>query len=53
MLVPLALGAILQKLLSSFVKAAVPALPLVSNIGIVLIVSAVVGASKARSFSLA
>ncbi|MGP4804355.1 bile acid:sodium symporter family protein [Agrobacterium cavarae] len=46
-LVPLALGAILQKLLPAFVKAAVPALPLVSVIGIVLIVSAVVGASKA------
>jgi len=46
-LIPLALGAILQKLLPAFVKAAVPALPLVSVIGIVLIVSAVVGASKA------
>ena len=46
-LVPLALGAALQKLLPVFVKAAVPALPLVSVAGIVLIVAAVVGASKA------
>jgi len=46
-MVPLALGAILQKILPGVVKAAVPALPLVSVIGIVLIVSAVVGASKA------
>ena len=46
-LIPLALGALLQKLLPTFVRAAVPALPLVSVIGIVLIVSAVVGASKA------
>lgn len=45
-LVPLALGAALQKVLPGVVKAAVPALPLVSVIGIVLIVSAVVGASK-------
>lgn len=46
-LVPLALGFLLQKLLPGVVKAAVPALPLVSVIGIVLIVAAVVGASKA------
>ncbi|WP_075292278.1 bile acid:sodium symporter family protein [Pararhizobium arenae] len=45
-LVPLALGFALQKLLPGVVKAAVPALPLVSVVGIVLIVSAVVGASK-------
>ncbi|MCP8897106.1 bile acid:sodium symporter family protein [Shinella daejeonensis] len=45
-LVPLALGFALQKLLPGVVKAAVPALPLVSVIGIVLIVAAVVGASK-------
>lgn len=45
-LVPLALGFALQKLLPGLVKAAVPALPLVSVAGIVLIVSAVVGASK-------
>ncbi|WP_210049576.1 bile acid:sodium symporter family protein [Neorhizobium petrolearium] len=45
-LVPLALGFALQKLLPGVVKAAVPALPLVSVIGIVLIVSAVVAASK-------
>ena len=36
----------LQKLLPGVVKAAVPALPLVSVAGIVLIVAAVVGASK-------
>ena len=46
-LVPLALGFLLQKLLPGLVKAAVPALPLVSVVGIVLIVAAVVGASKA------
>ena len=45
-LVPLALGFALQKLLPGVVKAAVPALPLVSVVGIVMIVSAVVGASK-------
>jgi BASS family bile acid:Na+ symporter len=45
-LLPLALGFILQKLLPGLVKAAVPALPLVSVAGIVLIVAAVVGASK-------
>lgn len=46
-LLPLALGFLLQKLLPGMVKAAVPALPLVSVTGIVLIVAAVVGASKA------
>lgn len=45
-LVPLALGALLQKLVPTIVKAAIPALPLVSVTGIVLIVAAVVGASK-------
>lgn len=45
-LVPLALGFALQKLLPGLVKTAIPALPLVSVAGIVLIVSAVVGASK-------
>ncbi|MBP1851384.1 bile acid:sodium symporter family protein [Rhizobium halophytocola] len=45
-LVPLALGVILQKLVPSVVRAAIPALPLVSVIGIVLIVAAVVAASK-------
>lgn len=45
-LVPLALGFALQKLAPSVVRAAVPALPLVSVVGIVLIVAAVVGASK-------
>ncbi|WLR93533.1 bile acid:sodium symporter family protein [Shinella zoogloeoides] len=45
-LLPLALGFLLQKLVPGIVKAAVPALPLVSVIGIVLIVAAVVGASK-------
>ena len=45
-LVPLALGIILQKLVPGLVKAAIPALPLVSVTGIVLIVAAVVGASK-------
>ena len=48
-LVPLALGFLLQKLLPGVVKAAVPALPLVSVAGIVLIVAAVVGASKPAS----
>jgi BASS family bile acid:Na+ symporter len=46
-LVPLALGAALQKLAPGIVKTAVPALPLASVVGIVLIVSAVVGGSKA------
>ena len=45
-LVPLALGVVLQKLLPSAVRAAVPVLPLVSVVGIVLIVAAVVAASK-------
>nr|WP_280517656.1 bile acid:sodium symporter family protein [Falsirhodobacter halotolerans] len=45
-LLPLALGFLAQKLLPSFVRAAIPALPLVSVTGIVLIVAAVVGASK-------
>lgn len=45
-LLPLALGIILQKLVPGLVKAAIPALPLVSVTGIVLIVAAVVGASK-------
>lgn len=45
-LFPLALGFVAQKLLPAFVRAAVPALPLVSVTGIVLIVAAVVGASK-------
>ncbi|OLP45070.1 bile acid:sodium symporter family protein [Rhizobium oryziradicis] len=46
-LAPLALGFLAQKLLPKMVRAAVPVLPLVSVIGIVLIVAAVVGASKA------
>lgn len=45
-LLPLFLGFIAQKLAPKAVRAAVPVLPLVSVIGIVLIVSAVVGASK-------
>lgn len=45
-LVPLALGVLAQKLIPGVVKAAVPALPLVSVTGIVLIVSAVVAGSK-------
>ncbi|MDF1632153.1 bile acid:sodium symporter family protein [Mycoplana sp. MJR14] len=45
-LLPLALGFALQKLMPGIVTAAVPALPLVSVTGIVLIVAAVVGASK-------
>lgn len=45
-LLPLALGFAAQKLVPAFVTAAVPALPLVSVAGIVLIVAAVVGASK-------
>lgn len=47
-LVPLALGALLQKIVPSLVKAAVPALPLVSVTGIVLIVAAVVAGSKGK-----
>lgn len=46
-LVPLALGFVLQKLVPGLVKAAVPMLPLVSVIGIVLIVAAVVAVNKA------
>ncbi|MGN7774369.1 bile acid:sodium symporter family protein [Phyllobacterium sp. 22552] len=45
-LLPLALGFLVQRLLPSIVKSAVPVLPLVSVVGIVLIVAAVVGASK-------
>jgi BASS family bile acid:Na+ symporter len=45
-LLPLAIGFAAQKLLPKVVKAAVPVLPLVSVVGIVLIVSAVVAASK-------
>ena len=45
-LVPLALGFALQRLAPGLVRGALPALPLVSVIGIVLIVAAVVGASK-------
>ena len=45
-ILPLALGAIAQKLLPRLVQIAIPVLPLVSVVGIVLIVSAVVGASK-------
>lgn len=46
-LVPLALGFILQKIMPGVVKAAIPALPLVSVVGIVLIVAAVVAVNKA------
>lgn len=45
-LLPLALGFLAQKLVPGLVRAAIPALPLVSVTGIVLIVAAVVGASK-------
>ncbi|KPF42134.1 bile acid:sodium symporter family protein [Rhizobium sp. AAP43] len=45
-LVPLSLGFAAQKLVPGLVAKAVPALPLVSVFGIVLIVAAVVGASK-------
>ncbi|MDR0253504.1 MAG: bile acid:sodium symporter family protein [Brucellaceae bacterium] len=45
-LVPLALGVLAQKLIPGIVKAAVPALPLISVTGIVLIVAAVVAGSK-------
>jgi BASS family bile acid:Na+ symporter len=45
-LVPLALGLLFQRFLPRIVKAAIPVLPLVSVVGIVLIVSAVVGASS-------
>lgn len=47
-LAPLALGFLLQKLLPNVVRAAVPALPLVSVVGIVLIVAAVVAVSKGK-----
>jgi BASS family bile acid:Na+ symporter len=43
---PLALGFIFQKLIPGVVKTAMPLLPIVSVVGIVLIVAAVVGASK-------
>ncbi|TKT79093.1 bile acid:sodium symporter family protein [Aquamicrobium sp. LC103] len=46
-LVPLALGFALQKIMPNVVKAAVPMLPLVSVVGIVLIVAAVVAVNKA------
>jgi bile acid:Na+ symporter, BASS family len=45
-LLPLALGFLSQKVVPAIVKSAVPVLPLVSVAGIVLIVAAVVGASK-------
>lgn len=45
-ILPLALGFIAQKALPRLVTAAIPVLPLVSVVGIVLIVAAVVGASK-------
>ncbi|MCJ8521217.1 BASS family bile acid:Na+ symporter [Pseudorhizobium tarimense] len=45
-LVPLALGFALQKLAPGLVRGALPVLPLVSVVGIVLIVAAVVGASR-------
>ncbi|QBX34847.1 bile acid:sodium symporter family protein [Paracoccus liaowanqingii] len=45
-LLPLALGLLAQRLVPGIVRAAIPALPLVSVTGIVLIVAAVVGASK-------
>lgn len=46
-LIPLTLGVLAQKFIPTVVKAAVPALPLVSVVGIVLIVAAVVAGSKA------
>jgi len=46
-ILPLALGFIAQKLLPGLVRRTIPVLPLVSVVGIVLIVAAVVGASKA------
>ena len=46
-LVPLALGFAAQKIMPGLVRKAVPALPLVSVSGIVLIVAAVVAASRA------
>jgi BASS family bile acid:Na+ symporter len=45
-ILPLALGFLAQKLIPGLVRAAIPVLPLVSVVGIVLIVAAVVGASK-------
>lgn len=45
-LLPLALGFAAQRVAPGLVRAAIPALPLVSVTGIVLIVAAVVGASK-------
>lgn len=45
-LVPLALGFAAQKIMPGLVRKAVPALPLVSVMGIVLIVAAVVAASR-------
>ncbi|MET0747677.1 MAG: bile acid:sodium symporter family protein [Rhizobium sp.] len=45
-IVPLALGLLFQRFVPGLVRAAIPVLPLVSVVGIVLIVSAVVGASK-------
>src|SRR5690606_28268427 len=45
-LLPLALGVVLQKLAPGLVKAATPALPLVSVAGIVLIVAAIVGINQ-------
>lgn len=46
-IVPLLLGFVAQKAVPGLVRAAIPVLPLVSVVGIVLIVAAVVGASKA------
>ncbi|MHB2264694.1 bile acid:sodium symporter family protein [Aliihoeflea sp. PC F10.4] len=46
-LVPLALGILLQKIAPGLVRAAIPALPLVSVTGIVLIVAAVVAVNQA------
>lgn len=46
-LVPLALGFALQKLVPGLVRVATPALPLVSVVGIVLIVAAVVAVNQA------
>lgn len=46
-LIPLALGIALQKLMPGLVRAALPALPLVSVTGIVLIVAAVVAVNQA------
>jgi bile acid:Na+ symporter, BASS family len=45
-ILPLALGVLAQKVLPRLVEKTVPVLPLVSVVGIVLIVAAVVGASK-------